>query len=224
MKIMLGAALTIAIWGSSSMAWADDQAQVAYSRLGQINQRILAIDAQPPETHDKFVTVMIATSSAPSTEPIRIWIERKSGTQEIPVDASGGFTLPTSPDLVKEDPMVHINRPKGTVKLEVGPKIKLPSAPFDYAYVEAAKQQIDRTIRAQAASPDQAPQMTALVLDFEPGKAGCGVTLKPASGPQKKLTAEKDGRLEIKLSPDLAKDNPLITPTCPIKGNDIVAN
>jgi hypothetical protein len=224
MKKLAGLALLISALSISSGAAAEEQAEIAYARIDEFAQRIRDIEAQPIETRDKLDISMSVSSKAASSDPLRMWMARKSGNVDIPLDAQGGFTLPASPELAAENPIIRINRPKGTVGLEVKLNIKLPPAPFDYAYVAAAAKQLDKAIAAQAPVAFLAPTSGALELDFETGKPGCGVVLKPAAGQEKRLNADKDGKLEIKLSSELAKTNPLITPTCPIAGHDIIPN
>ena len=80
---------------------------------------------------------LFITSTLPSVRPekITLTIHRASGaTADIPVDAAGRVALPSSPDLLEENPLIVTNQPKHSLKASVViDLVPLTQTKMDYA-------------------------------------------------------------------------------------------
>ena len=159
-----------------------------------------------------MVQVFVAsTNKAVRPTDIVLTIE-SSGQGKIPVQISTNgqiIDFPHRKELVRENPPIVANQPKGTLNLFIGYQIPLEGLSFRYARLGHATAEANKMIKSQAGMASVlAPKARGVMFVFpkkssEPAK----VTILTAAG-RKEFVADKEGRVKLKLEESLLSENP----------------
>ena len=205
MKTFLAFALFL-IGASSCLA--QDKATMDYTKMYGIFQKAAAVK-------NKDVRAMIAV--VPSNKAIRpgdvtLTIQAKSGPQKLTVDPDGELhAFPMTDALLKENPSVLTNQPKGTLGIGGGIALNLPDgATFSYRQLGALLDAGNAEIKKQAGMLSLvAPQSKTITFEFFDGR-GQSLTVGVKSAP-KTIRADANGHLVLSVDPALLPENPPVT-------------
>ena len=135
----------------------------------------------------------------------------KEGKVVVQVSTNGQIVnFPHRKELVRENPSVIANQPKGTLHLSVHYQIPLPDGlTFRYSRLGDAAAEANKMIKAQAGIASVlAPKVEGAAFVFPKESAGkAKVKILAASGP-KELVADDKGLVKLKLEKSLLKENP----------------
>ena len=190
---------------SSSAASANEPGQIPYAALHKVLSR--AQQVQHPKLR---ALVTVKSKAAQAAEKITMVIQAKSGRIEVPVSSDGEIrNFPISPELLKENPMVLTNQPKGSSELQVQLEALVPDT-LTYSYRELASVLDD----ANAELKKQAgvlsilmPRARALTFKFRDG----GKQTLTVQGTQPQvLTSNADGAIRLEIDKTLAAQDPQV--------------
>ncbi len=139
-------------------------------------------------------------------------IQAKGGAQKLTVDPDGeihGF--PMSAELLKENPSVVTNQPKGTLNLGGGLAAVLSKGTtFSYQQLAALFDAGNAEIKEQAGMLSfVAPSIKSLTFEFFTGGSQT-LTVASKTGPRT-IKADTKGRLVFTLEKALVAENPVVT-------------
>ncbi|MCP5541993.1 MAG: hypothetical protein H7A52_17760 [Akkermansiaceae bacterium] len=97
----------------------DNLAKLPYSEVIKIAQS----DASQPPDATVFMLKISSKTGVP-VSAIELFLDRTTSPQPLKIDANGFFSIPFNEELMKENPDMVSNQPKGTLSLEV--KLTLP--------------------------------------------------------------------------------------------------
>jgi len=159
-----------------------------------------------------MVQVFVAsTNKAVRPADISLTIQSASqGTIPVQLSTNGQITgFPHRKELVRENPSIVANQPKGTLNLFIGYQIPLEGLSFRYSRLGHATAEANKMIKSQAGMASMlAPKAKGVMFVFpkkssEPAK----VIILTAAG-RKEFVADKDGRVKLKLEESLLSENP----------------
>jgi hypothetical protein len=190
----------------------DTNAVIPYDTLDDMFQPIAVVDPAKLEIH------VLVGSRNKAVHPADITLTIRSAARGmLPVTISTNGLIAAFPhqkDLRRENPPVVSNQPKGTLSLTV--TMQLPPSDqltFRYARLEDGVAEINKAIRAQAGMVLSAfaPKAGGVVFLFPKTAAGkARVEIASVAG-RREYTADKDGRVILKLDTALVKENPNVT-------------
>ncbi len=187
---------------------AQDKAVLPYQKLYEAFQKAATVKS----TEVRAVIVVVPKDGAVKPGDVTFTIQAKGGAQKLAVDPDGeihGF--PLSAELLKENPSVVTNQPKGTLNLGGGLAAVLPKgATYSYQQLAALFDAGNAQVKEQAGLLSfVAPAIKSLTFEFF---AGGGQTLTVASkvGP-KTIKADAKGQLVFTLEKVLVAENPAVT-------------
>lgn len=158
----------------------------------------------------RALVTLQSKAGAAKQKPITMVVQAKSGPINVAVSEDGEIrNFPMSAELLKENPMVQSNQPKGSSQLRVDFAAVLPDR-LSYSYRELAQLLDD----ANAEMKKQAGMLSmvmpsAKALSFEFGGGGKQtVTIKRAE-PQV-LTADGNGAVRLEIDKKLAAEDPQV--------------
>src|SRR6185503_507522 len=156
----------------STTVHADDDAPRASLHYSDLKSYKLRLDGLKDLDH-LSVNARIA-SAQPGVKPGDIKLEAtlKSGqTVDIPIDADGKLTLPSSPALEREDPLFVSNQPKGTLQINIKFDLKKPTAATDhYAGLMAGATQFNTAMKRQGMMASMfGPKANGLLIAYDSG-------------------------------------------------------
>jgi hypothetical protein len=136
-------------------------------------------------------------------QQIAVQILAKSGVIAVPVSAQGEMQFPMTQALLKENPWVQSNQPKGSLSLSATMEIKL-SAQKDYAYAElyAAALQAQQAL-AKLGSAMAGRRIRSIAFEFNPSE-GARAELIDARG-EELLISNAAGLIELRVDEALVK-------------------
>jgi hypothetical protein len=159
-----------------------------------------------------MVQVFVASTNKTVRATNLVLVIQSSHQGKIPVTVSTNgqiINFPHRKELVRENPSILANQPKGTLNLFIGYQIPLEGLSFRYARLGHAAAEANKMIKSQAGMMSAlAPKARGALFVFskksaEPAK----VILHTASG-RKEFVADKDGRVKLKLEESLLSENP----------------
>lgn len=158
----------------------------------------------------RAVVTLESKTGAAKQKPVAMAIQAKNGPIHVAVSEDGEIrNFPISAELLKENPMVQSNQPKGSSQLRVGLEAVLPDR-LSYSYRELAQLLDD----ANAEMKKQAGMLSVMMprakaLSFEFGGSGKQtVTIKRAE-PQV-LNADANGAVRLEIDKTLAAEDPQV--------------
>jgi hypothetical protein len=182
---------------------------IPYAKLYDLFERGAKIKS--PNLRPIFVVA--SNNKAIKASSITLTIQAKSGPIEIKVDPDGEIrSFPLTQELLKENPPVQTNQPKGTLMIGGGMGIILPDS-LTYSY----QQLNDLVAQASAEMKKQAglllsfmvPKAKGLIFEFSsPRKQTLTIAFK--NGP-KVLRADGDGGITLPLDKTSLAENPTVT-------------
>ncbi|HEX7964889.1 MAG TPA: DUF2987 domain-containing protein [Gammaproteobacteria bacterium] len=178
LRIVLAASLLLA--GPAVLADDAPRASLHYSDLKGYLDRL---DGLKDLDHLTAAASIKSAQAAVKPQDIKLTAKLKSGQAvDIPIDSDGRFTLPSSPELEKEDPLFVSNQPKGTLGLNVKFDIKTPTRLSDtYASLMLGATQFNEAIRRQGFMASMfGPKVGGLLIAFDSG--GHTLTLHTTKG------------------------------------------
>ena len=186
----------------AATAQAEEAGQVPYATIHK------AVSRAQQVKHPKLRAFVIVESKIKSDKPITMVIKAKSGPINVDISKDGEIrNFPVSAELLKENPPVLSNQPKGSSALVVGLELVVPDT-LTYSYRELAQQLEDANaeVKKQAGMLSlMAPRAKAVVFQFRPGsKATVTVNRKE---PQV-LTADAEGRVRLEIEKSVAAQDP----------------
>ena len=185
-------------------AHAQETGQVPYATIHK------AVTRAQQVKHPKVRAFVIVQSKTKPDKPVTMAIKAKSGPINVDISKDGEIrNFPVSADLLKENPPVLSNQPKGSSALVVGLELVVPDT-LTYSYRELAQQLEDANaeVKKQAGVLSLvAPRAKAVVFQFRArGKATVTVSRKE---PQV-LTADPDGRVRLEIDKSIAAQDPQV--------------
>lgn len=134
---------------------------------------------------------------------IRLEIMSRTGVMVVPVRTDGGLEFPLEEALLRENPIVVSNQPKGTLSLAVTLALAPPAtARIPVAELAAALSDVDRLLRELPGQPNRA--VRGVEFRFDP-RAEARVTLRGAS--ERLLQADAGGRVVLMRDTDLGAES-----------------
>lgn len=207
--ILFLATLAIFRFHAQTIFAAETNAAIPYQTLREIFQPISEIDQTKLEVRVWVVSDRKTVHPSDITLTIH---SAKKGMIPLTIGTNGQILkFPLEKDLARENPPVFANQPKGTLHLFVSMQIPLPDElEFRYKLFGDGVAEMNKSIRAQAglALSLLAPKVEGVVFFFP--KAGTGkatVEIESSAG-KKEYTADKDGRIKLKLEKPLLAENP----------------
>jgi len=166
------------------------------------------------------------SSKSPDVESqdITLYIDAKSGRIPLELNSDGTFSLPLRADLVKENPFIVANQPKGSMKLEAGitlrgkidseGQILAEKRKARYRHLFSVKSVVDQAYNHVATvlpecETDRKETMTW--FEFMPTPPTDSPALIHSAGGDIEVVPDRDGIIRIEFNLALAKENPWVT-------------
>ena len=174
--------------------------------------KLWQIAASVNQSNLQFRVFMSSTNKAANARDLTLTIQSASkGAVPVPLATNGQLlNFPHDKELVRENPPVASNQPKGALRMVVS--IQLPTTndlEIRYARLGDGAAEMNKLIKSQAGLLSVvAPKSKAVTFYFP--KAGAGkakVTITSSKG-QKELVADKDGEVTLRLEKALLSENP----------------
>ena len=182
--------------------------------MGQVPYAVIhkAVSRAQQVKHPKLRAVVSLESKAPSakSKPMTMVVQAKSGPINVPISESGEIrNFPITPELLKENPLVSSNQPKGTSQLRVGLELAVPDT-LTYSYRELAQllDEANGELKKQAGMLSMVmPRAKALSFQFRGGN-NATVTIK-RNDPQV-LAADASGAVRLEIDKSVAAQDPQV--------------
>jgi hypothetical protein len=170
-------------------------------------------------------TRFVLSSELPGVKPqdITLYIDSRSGKIPLQLNSDGTFTLPFNAELMKENPFIVANQPKGSLNLRVDLSISPDEKQFidqrkarysDLFSIKGRLDQIgDRLHREQGAEFSKSKALG----EFRPSAPTYAPALIHLNRGDVRINPDKDGVIRIQYDSELTKENPWVT--FPAKGN-----
>jgi hypothetical protein len=203
------AALATIYFGFALLARADStNAAIPYKAMDELCQIASGAD----QTKLKVEVYVSSANKAVPSSNITLMIQ--SATQgKIPVTVGTNgqiLNFPHRKELVRENPFILANQPKGTLHLSLHYQIPLPEElTFRYARLGDGVAEANKMIKAQAGMMSMfAPKVEGAVFVFpKESAARAKVKILSAAGPQE-FVADDKGLVKLKLEKSMIKENP----------------
>jgi len=158
------------------------------------------------------------------TKDIKLYINSQKGKIPLQLNADGSFSLPIRDDLMKENPFIVFNQPKGTLSLEgtislkgeLDPEKQVLSEQHKarYAYlfsIEGIMDQVHSHVAESLKQYESKREETISWVEFKPTSLNNAPALIHSAGGDIKVNPDQDGVIRIKYDAKLAKENPWVT-------------
>lgn len=181
-------------------------AKIPYEALIKIAQS----DAAQPKDADIY-TLRISSKIGVPVAQIELFLDRPTAPETLTIDPNGYFLVPHNSELLKENPDLVSNQPKGSLNLEVKlslPKPELPQIKEGKVTYQALFKPIQllnesmRKVDPTFGEPDQ----QQFAIEFNTGVAG-GVKLQRQFG-ARTLKPDEKGSVWIVFDPVLFEEDP----------------
>ncbi len=204
---LLALALPVAGFFLSAVCVAAENATIPYAKLDELWQKIEQVDA------GKLVAAAQITSKIKGIKPAQIRLVIHSATGDIPLRVSAdGYILdfPRTEALRKENPAIEANQPKGSLRVNIGVELAVPSAnSFPYARLSDGIADAIKLMKAQASGPSPAEPVVKSVLILFPKSGARKATVEiRAAGKKRVLTADANGLVRVPIDSALVAENP----------------
>jgi len=166
------------------------------------------------------------SSSLPGVRPqdIKLYIDAKTGHIPLELNSDGTFSLPLRDDLMKENPFIVANQPKGSMKLEADVTLrgKIDSEgqilaqqhKARYRYLFSTESIVDKAYEhAAKALPEYQVEReeTISYFEFKPTPPTNAPALIHSAGGEIRIQPDQDGIIRIQYDRKLAEENPWVT-------------
>lgn len=211
MKFSLGflKVAVLALFSSGLPAHAaETNASIPYKGLNQMCEA-----ADTVNSSNVILRVFISsTNKTVHPSDIKLTIQSKSkGAIPVQIGTNGLISnFPHDKALLKENPSVISNQPKGSLRTSVNMLFPIQDQPtFRYARIKDDADEINKLIKEQAGLLSLiAPKVKGLYFHFPRESAGkAKIAIESASG-RKEFVADKDGEIEIAVDKKLLAENP----------------
>ena len=188
-------------------AGAEEMGKIPYAMLHEVFARA----AKVKNPNLRAVAVFVPR---PGVEPrdVTLIIQAKKGSIKVELDPDGEIrSFPMNDELLKENPFILTNQPKGTSELNVSIGIVVQnSLTYSYRQLHDLLEQANAEIMKQGGTPSPvAPKVKALLFQFEkPDKAT--LTIAAKGGPQI-LTANDETGIRLTMDNNLVSEDPKLT-------------
>ena len=156
------------------------------------------------------VSIISTDANAASSEPVKLVVQSKSGAMKVDVDDDGEIrSFPLTDELLKENPFVLSNQPRGKSQLRVAIAVVLPdSLTLSYRVLSQRLDEANAEIKKQAGMLSvMVPRAKTLQFQFKtPGKQT--ITVGGKAG--QVLTADNRGTIELTIDPKTASEDPQV--------------
>lgn len=197
------AALAAAIIAPATLR-AQETGQLPYASLHKVVSRAQQVK------HPKLRAVVRLQSKEKSAKAPTLVIQAKSGPINVSVGADGEIrNFPLTPELLKENPPVLSNQPKGSSQLVAAIEVVVPdSSTWSYRELAQLLDAANAEIKKQAGMLSiMAPRAKAFSFHFGGGEKAT-VTIKRAE-PQV-LTADANGVVRLEIDKPLVAQDPQV--------------
>ena len=188
---------------------AETNAVIPYKTLDDMFQPISEIDATKLEIK---VFVSLASKTVHPADITLTIQSAKKGMISIPIGTNGQIQkFPHEKELIRENPSIIANQPKGTLRLNVSMQLPPPDKlAFRYRRLGDGVVEVNKAIRAQAglALSLIAPKAQGVIFFFPKTSAGKATVEIASAAGKKEYTADKDGRVKLRLEKPLLAENP----------------
>lgn len=193
-----------------------EDAKVPYHNIYQMEK----VQVEMGRVYTNLVVDLRMTPTLPNTKPgdLKVFIDSKSGKIPVAISAEGDFTVPMRDDLLAEDPLIIVNQPRGTMKLDwwVALTVGRPTNPTRYAtLMEPLKdcEIVQGRMRETLPSAGRL-KLTGLKLTF-PSWAGIPAAVIRSKSGDRKFDANEAHEVVIPLEQALLDENPEVTFAAP---------
>ena len=198
-------AIVVALFGSLGTLQAQESGQVPYATIHKVVSRAQQVK------HPKLrAIVTLESKTGAAKKDMTMVVQAKSGDINVPIGDDGEIrNFPITPELLKENPPVRSNQPKGSSQLQVALAAVLPDSPT-YSYRELAQLLDDANaeLKKQAGMLSMVmPRAKALSFQFRAGGKQT-VTIK-RSEPQV-LSADASGAVRLEIDKAVAAQDPQV--------------
>ena len=197
------AAIALALDGPAALH-AQDSGQVPYTTIHKVVSRANQVK------HPKLRAVVALKSKDKNAKPATLVIQAKSGPINVSIGEDGEIrNFPVTAELLKENPSVLSNQPKGTSQLLATMEVVVPDG-LSYSYRDLAQLLDDANaeIKKQAGMLSLlAPRAKAIAFQFPAGSKET-VTIK-RSEPQV-LNADANGVVRLEIDKAVAAQDPQV--------------
>ncbi len=163
-------------------------------------------------------------SKTPGVQPsdIRLHIESATSRIPIPVNSDGTFSLPISQELLRENPMIVANQPKGTMELKVSITLKgtcsdglaeLTDNRQRYNsifFLEDLRTRLTKTDLGDVPMSNVVSRTVVAVRLIPQRDAGKATVVIESSSGRAVVPKQRDGAFFLMHDPSLAKENPWV--------------
>jgi hypothetical protein len=192
---------------TASALGAGTNAEIPYKTIDEICDGVSGIDQTK-----LAVTVQIGSTNK-NVRPSDIVLKIQSASGVIPVEVSTNgqiVNFPHRKDLLRENPPVISNQPKGSLSLFVLLQFMVTNAQsFRYSRLADGVAEANKAIKTKAGMLSfLAPKAEGVIFFFSKTNAGkAKVEIESASGRREHI-ADKDGKIKLKLEKSLLSENP----------------
>jgi predicted regulator of Ras-like GTPase activity (Roadblock/LC7/MglB family) len=190
----------------AASAPAQEFGQIPYATIHKVMTRLQSVK------NPKLRGTVAIQPKGKSTNPqeITLTVQAKSGPIKVPVEKDGEIrSFPMSDALLKENPPVLSNLPKGQSQLVAGLQVVLPDT-LTHSYRDLAEllQEANSEMKKQAGMMSMMmPKAKALVVQFR----GAGKQTVTIEGNERKvLAADADGSVRLEIEKELVAPNPQV--------------
>ncbi|HEX5220593.1 MAG TPA: hypothetical protein VFZ59_13565 [Verrucomicrobiae bacterium] len=161
----------------------------------------------------KLMVRVFVASTNKTVRPADIVLTIQSASAgKIPVQLSTNgqiIDFPHRTELVRENPSIVANQPRGTLNLFIGYKIPVEGLSFPYSRLGHAAAEANKMIKSQAGMTAMLAAKAQGVVFVFPRKSSepAKVTILAVAG-RREFIADKDGRVKLKLEESLLSENP----------------
>ena len=200
-------AVLLMIVGAGAAVAAEEFGQIPYSTIHKALTRARAVTS--PNLRPT-VSIISTDANASKSQPVKLVVQAKSGAMNVDVDNDGEIrSFPLTDELLKENPFVLSNQPRGKSQLRVAVAVVLPDG-LSYSYKLLAQRldEANAEIKKQAGMLSvMAPRAKTLQFQFKtPAKQT--LTIGGKSG--QALTADNNGMIELTIDPKIASEDPQV--------------
>jgi hypothetical protein len=187
---------------------AETNAVIPYKTLDDLCQFMASVNPAKLEVHVTLYSINKAVRPA----DIRLSIQSAiRGRIPVLVGTNGQIlAFPHEPDLIRENPSISANQPKGTLGLAVSTRIPLPDArAFRYSRLGDGIAEANKVIKAQAGMLSVlAPKAQGVIFFFPKQSAGRAKVEIASSARHLQYTADAKGEVKLKWDKALLAENP----------------
>lgn len=188
---------------------ADINAVIPYRNLDEMFEPIAAVDPAKLQIHVFVSSTNKTVRAADITLTIASAVKGR-----IPVTLSTNgqiLEFPLARELHRENPPVVSNQPRGSLRLAI--TIQIPPTDeltFRYARLGDGVVEMNKSIRLQAGLVMSlfAPKVQGVVFLFSKNSAGKAIVKIASATGQRNYTADRNGRIKLKLEKSLLAENP----------------